>query len=516
MGHALRSLCQRQARVLMLREVEGWRFEDIAALEGISMDALKSLMARARRTFKVAYQTMAIERGLHSIGGFVALVLGGFGRLRRNAERATGRIRAGDGGGSLTGLPVFSTAAMHLSQGLVALALLLSAGAPAPVGLAARDVSKVAQSHKAQPPSGGGGPERSRPALVPGAAYPQPSRPIGELVAALPDTNADVRQPEQTMITSIAVSPDFARDRTVFAIGSRTDCVASCTNVLFVSRDGGTEWTRLPAVGLFGEQLLLPPAYGRGDDRMFTAGPAGLQRSVDGGETFHFVGGPATQIAGGGTAAISPRFNTGDPVMIVGSQSPFEYHDPGVITPSSYSALVGPLDPAYAPEPRDDRILFGGLEVNPENTRSSVVYTCRGAMCTKARIAGSWLPKVRPAPDFADSDTVYAFTLYGLFVSADAGLTFHPLKASFKDAMLFDLVVTEHTLYLAVWKAGPNAVGGVYRSDDGGVTWTAGSGEVFERGARTLAVARNRLFAGRGQLGLACSADGGRTWASRC
>jgi hypothetical protein len=39
----------------MLREVEGWHYEDIAALEGMTLDALKGALKRARQSFREAY-----------------------------------------------------------------------------------------------------------------------------------------------------------------------------------------------------------------------------------------------------------------------------------------------------------------------------------------------------------------------------------------------------------------------------------------------------------------------------
>ena len=64
---ALGSVCQRQRRVLMLREVEGWRYDDIAALEGMTLDALKGALKRARQSFREAYAAV-VETG----GGLVA------------------------------------------------------------------------------------------------------------------------------------------------------------------------------------------------------------------------------------------------------------------------------------------------------------------------------------------------------------------------------------------------------------------------------------------------------------
>lgn len=61
---ALQAVCPRQRRMLILKHVEGWRYERIAESEGISIEALKSALARARRTFRSAYADIAEHSGL--------------------------------------------------------------------------------------------------------------------------------------------------------------------------------------------------------------------------------------------------------------------------------------------------------------------------------------------------------------------------------------------------------------------------------------------------------------------
>jgi RNA polymerase sigma-70 factor, ECF subfamily len=61
---AMGALCDRQRRMLLLREAEGWRYEDIAEFEGITLNALKSALKRARQCFRDAYTAVADERGL--------------------------------------------------------------------------------------------------------------------------------------------------------------------------------------------------------------------------------------------------------------------------------------------------------------------------------------------------------------------------------------------------------------------------------------------------------------------
>ena len=61
---ALMSLTPRQRRVLLLRVSEDLSYDDIAAQEGLSLDAVKSLLKRARQTFREAYRSIERERGV--------------------------------------------------------------------------------------------------------------------------------------------------------------------------------------------------------------------------------------------------------------------------------------------------------------------------------------------------------------------------------------------------------------------------------------------------------------------
>jgi RNA polymerase sigma-70 factor (ECF subfamily) len=67
-SRVLRSLPARQRRVLVLRELDGLRYDAVAEHEGLTVDAVKALLKRARTTFRESYSTLAAERGLWAIG----------------------------------------------------------------------------------------------------------------------------------------------------------------------------------------------------------------------------------------------------------------------------------------------------------------------------------------------------------------------------------------------------------------------------------------------------------------
>ena len=84
----LGDLPERQRRVLVLRDVDGLRYDEVAAHEGMSVDTVKSLLKRARGGFRTAYSSIADERGLWG-GALVALRA-----LRRRANDSSARVGA--------------------------------------------------------------------------------------------------------------------------------------------------------------------------------------------------------------------------------------------------------------------------------------------------------------------------------------------------------------------------------------------------------------------------------------
>ena len=61
---SLGALSSRQRRLLLMKVTQGLSYEDISRSEGLSVDASRSLVKRARRTFRERYASLAAERGL--------------------------------------------------------------------------------------------------------------------------------------------------------------------------------------------------------------------------------------------------------------------------------------------------------------------------------------------------------------------------------------------------------------------------------------------------------------------
>ncbi|HYO60618.1 MAG TPA: hypothetical protein VEU29_01815, partial [Actinomycetota bacterium] len=148
----------------------------------------------------------------------------------------------------------------------------------------------------------------------------------------------------------------------------------------------------------------------------------------------------------------------------------------------------------------------------------STVFSCSEAMCTWMRVhGGTGAPKVRLRPDFARSNVAYAFTDHHLYRSSDVwGFsrieTPWPAESRFRDLAL---VGSGDTLFAAV-HAIADAEEGLYRSDDGGATWSRVRSPLFRQGAASISIADGRMLVSLPDKGLACSSDGGRRWSRRC
>lgn len=166
MDTALARLAERHRRVLVMREI-GYGYDDLAELEGLSIVALKSLLARARALLRANYEAITDD---------VRTALLGWRPLGRSHRWLTSRRDAlatsvNDAG--LAGLaPALANASAYLAAAGVSLLLTFSGLAPTAVagasparGLAATAAQGPATSNRAPSPAGsasiGGSPSSS-------------------------------------------------------------------------------------------------------------------------------------------------------------------------------------------------------------------------------------------------------------------------------------------------------------------------------------------------------------------
>jgi hypothetical protein len=123
---------------------------------------------------------------------------------------------------------------------------------------------------------------------------------------------------------------------------------------------------------------------------------------------------------------------------------------------------------------------------------------------------------VRPAPDFAETGIVYAFTSRRLVISTDWARTFSEIAVP-ADAELHDVSPGENqTLFAAVRGQGSDIADDLYTSTDRGSTWELVDNPVLSGGLESIRASGVHVLATLHSGGIACSADGGASWATRC
>jgi RNA polymerase sigma-70 factor (ECF subfamily) len=498
----LRTLPPRQRQVLELREIEGWSYEHIAQATGASVDGVRGVLRRARRSFKAAFAQIEGP-------------IGGLGLVIARVRHATGRWRL-PRGETVNALSQWASAEL----GGLLVPLMLAWGATVP----AADAATTTVTAAASSPAGAAAPTetdhrsaRSVSKALPAAATAVAS--AGRPVVAEPPASAI-----SDSITSIAVSPSYQEDRTVYASGV-SDCgVPHNCPVLYRSTDGGGTWALLPAVGRAEGQVMVPPAYPR-DRRIFSAGISELQVSDDDGRTFR------TLALTRGAAAMSPQFSDGDPRIFFGRSmidlfvaAGLEYHDGVGVKPLSLSLPLGAgpehfaFSETYA---ADGAVLIGGKYVPPGmNVAYSAVFECVHDEC-RTHDLGVAVSSPKVVGRSAGHPEALAATPFRLFRSPADGAAFEPIKYPVTEThgtVVEDIIrLADGTLLVSVHVDQRNRRGRLYSSHDSGDTWspvTPADGVAFDK---LVQLPDGRLLgAGVVGVGLFCSDDAGRTWAPTC
>lgn len=532
--HALAALSPRQRRALLLYAVEGWSYSAIASAENVSIGAVNSLLVRARRAIRAA-----CEAGPFSV--LVPVFHKMHWRLRASFYRLRSSVPQ-----SVRENLIWNVQALMV--GTFALTTILSgapdsAGGPVQTPSTEQGFAEISTKNESVAP-------------MPHASSTQSEQQIDRppvidssesLVDKVLDRGAG-ETPESTKFRSTVVSPDYERDHTIFAAG---DC-GSGTNadlnsqglncrVMFVSTDGGGTWERLPARALLSDFILLSPSY-PADPRMFMFGPAGLQESTDRGQSFQMIS-PLAR-----AAAISPALGKSDSRILMDTGTPngtlLEYWtDQKLVKPSplttsrplnTYLADIS-FSPGYFA--RHPVVLFAGQSENRttgsrwlvQTMYQSLLHRCEELVCTEVHIPGHGDAEMRISPNFAEDGTVYAFTSDSVVVYDDPSRTIRSLRrpggSTIQDRGSFiqDLAVS--------WRS-PGPVrpmfaatstnflpGGLYRSLDGGDSWTKLPLDLsgFKDNISGVVVTpTGRLLVSSNKRGIACSEDGGQTWAHRC
>jgi RNA polymerase sigma-70 factor, ECF subfamily len=545
---ALARLSPRHRQVLILKYSERWSYRDIAALESVSIEALQSVLSRARRKFRAAYTAVAQERGLRvppDKRRGLGLVLPAFLRrplrwVRRKLEAAADRVQKGSDAAADPAMRFAEAgASTHWIAAGVLLAVLgagsvMSTGSAngAPSGRAARSDPLVVAAEDTRKVAAQPGSPPARSALSP----TDPLGGVGQMAAGVEeavDPNPEAT-PENTSFYSITASPDYENDHVVFAAGFCPSVLSYGCNALFVSRDGGGSWDRLEALGFLeaSRGLLLSPTFGK-DGRLFAVGMNGVQKSADGGRSFQpflpvQIDGFTKNVAN----IYSSADNGGSPrVILVTDKAIVEYSDDALLNPLFYSPDETYYGMAASPAYAGDRVSL--LLTRPRAGSNSYMRLnrCTNSVCQEVALPTnlSYIKGAQFSP-IVDGDVIY---LYGIsddkslfFASSDGARTFRQLPSIGND--VYGIAVSRNqegrpVLLASIYSRAETATNPsgrmIYRLD-GDNSWTSLTVPGLEIPELLGSTPTGRLFAtgspAWGRKGIACSEDRGATWAPRC
>lgn len=528
----LYNLPPRQRRAILLHCFDGWRYADIAAAEGVSVGAVKLLLLRARRKVRQLLEEKPLAVVTVS-GNWIRTKLRRLSFLTRDLAKSANES--------------FGTWLTPMTAAAAVLALSLPAYLPnAPAG-AEQETSSGYEGIRAPIPTfDDEWPAEDRRTISGTSALnsdhaadgstpwwesvpPSPARDAAEEIF---DPAHDAT-PENTAFTSIAASPNYEEDHTIFAAG--TCQWGPACYVLFVSRDGGATWKRLSDRSFVSEIVLIPPGYK--DHGIYAVGPSGLQESRDGGRSYRIVSPVGTRQREDGPpgVAVSPKFQNGDPSLLLSSGELgglFEYRaDTGLTNVSTLpiapilnhrttTITFSPIEVSHPP-------LFLGSGSMQLGSYVPALYRCEKGSCGEVklplRLAG--IPSIHVSPRVAQDRKVIISTSRDLLISDDWGKSLDTrVHLPFTIVLKFNVVwpLADDPVLYAVVKPGES----LYRSADLGSTWrklevglpafAPGVGEIaVSPTGRIFAASRGLGLVSRG-LGLACSPDGGITWGPRC
>jgi hypothetical protein len=158
-AEALRHLDPRQRRILLGKHVHGFKYSEIADAEGLSLEALKSALARARRSFKDSYLAVVRSRGVEAIFGPILIPLARRIRTLRNRVLASPWVQ-GAMNAPISAASVVDSLAAAIVLGAAMVGGMAAGASPAssaPVVNEAPAVTSDVADSTASPPVGGDG-----------------------------------------------------------------------------------------------------------------------------------------------------------------------------------------------------------------------------------------------------------------------------------------------------------------------------------------------------------------------
>jgi RNA polymerase sigma-70 factor (ECF subfamily) len=492
----------RRDRVLVSSLFTGLSYDEIAARQGWSVEAVRSGLARARRRARTA------------VGVASALLIPPVaGRLRALMERAQGVVALDPGS---------TTAAVAATLALAMVIPFASGGGATPghgggpVALAAPAATVAGATSGAQAQAG------DRRVIAEATATPRPAARLPLAAPVALSGGAPDRQ-ESDNFYSVTPSSGEAQDHTVYASGDRVGCATNC-QVLWRSSNDGRTWERLPAAGFTGGTVLAAP---HGTRAIYTVGDIGaqnpsLQRSDDGGATF------TTAVPGGSAAAFDPTSSSADPQIVVMALGRLLRYDTAHRTVAPFGAAPLLADDITALAFAGDRLLL----VDTKPTSGNTVLDCDAAALrcgTALSLPASAVVRLAISPAFAADRTVMAWTSDTVYTSTDGGASYQRTASAAAhyniDWLSFDATGGPARLALGEWgvdgvplpartlvsSSTPDRLDAV----SFGLPATVPLHTIAFLPGGTMVAALGAVD-GDGAAGLRCSTDRGATWHHTC
>ncbi len=318
-------------------------------------------------------------------------------------------------------------------------------------------------------------------------------------------------------ITTVAVSPNFAQDQTVFAA---TDDLSIKVGAyaLFKSTDGGVNWSVVEGLRNNGniQSIVFSPAYAQ-DQTLFVAANEGLFVSSNQGASWTSLTSQPLQ-----TMALSPNFAGDNTLFIVTKAAAIlESTDRGrtlTAVPPPAGLASGLNSIAISPNFAVVNTLLLGSASN------GIFKSANGGASWVQVTAGLTLPAVNSlaiSPGFASDQTAFAGALgAGVLISTNGGASWSLANSGISDLNITSLALSPDYLQDAtVWIS--TALGGVFHTASRGSSWTPASAVTRPLSNQTtshyqsIAVAKSAagtsLFLGMFE-GLWSSASLGSSW----
>jgi RNA polymerase sigma-70 factor, ECF subfamily len=526
-GEALSRLWGRLSdrdRALLAQEFAGFTYQEIAHRTGLTMSTVSVGMLRARR--RVRRMALSVSS--------VILVPAGLSRLARRALRRVSAAFQSALPVTLSALPDGGALAVALITGVAASTIAVTSARPG-VGTAFAPMQLHTAGEMAPGASGlfsTATVSLSSNANGSGGTPSRPSRP-GDALAAVaqamvPNQNA---AQQDVVFSSIAVSPSYERDHTAYAAGS---LVNGCGGrpvcpVLFRSTDGGKTWHDQNAANFLGGRILLPPDF-PADKTIFASGPAGLQRSDDGGLSFRVVVPGAADAAAAalpGTPSGGAQIAVLGPVPTVYDERTGSLHG-GVVLPAGVTSVQ---DAAYLDSAGD--LLLTASRVDPADAalRDGLALLCApsGACTSNLVVPGEPSMAIAVAPGATSTTYAFVYSPDTVAVSSDSGRSFTMIQTSSSSpisalALPWDFGRSDAVSMVQQGRGGNSGPHpSLLHSANGGHSFLAvpspqlmsfvsmGELSFLPDGALLAAVDESQPT-----FGLRCSHDGGMTWQEMC